>query len=316
MRFQRALSVIGCGSLGFLALVIAGCGSSNNNNNTDSGIDTPSSPDVHADTGNTDVPKDTGPKPDVQPDLKIDKGPSDVPDTHGSICTGVAPAAPLISDFSMQNNSTFGLAPDPITGGTYVSMTSNLDPQDFTASNWHISGPVVGHTDFVGIYWNCTAAVSTGCTLDVSQWAGIQFTIKGNVGPDNAIGFTMGRAEDDVESANANCGTCVAPADAATTEDACHGPRTTVTVPSDGSAKTVMLRWSDLTGGSPQASIDPHQLTGILWFFHDPPAASTDGGTTSPDGGTDGSVDAPSDGSSSSTYHVDFTIDDIKFFPF
>ncbi len=313
MRFQRALSVIGCGSLGFLALVIGGCSSKSNNNN-DSSVDTGTSPDVHADTGNTDVPKDTGPKPDVQPDVKIDKGPSDVPDTHGSICTGVAPTDALISDFSMQNNSTFGVPPAPITGGTYVKAAS-LDPEDFTASNWHISGTVAGHTDFFGIYWNCAAAASTGCTLDASQWAGISFTIKGNVGPDNAIGFTMGRAEDDVESLNANCGTCVAPADAAA-DDACRGPRTTVTVPSDGTTvKTVTLMWADLVGGSPQASIDPHQLTGILWFFHDP-AASTDGGTTSTDGGADGGVDAPSDGSSSSGYHVDFVIDDVKFVPF
>ena len=63
-------------------------------------------------------------------------------------------------------------------------------------------------------------------------------------------------------------------------------------------------------GISPQASIDPHQLTGILWFFHDP---SADGGSLSADGGI---FDAGADGPTGPSYPVDFFIDDIKFLPF
>jgi hypothetical protein len=325
MRFQRALSVIGCGSLGFLTLVVAGCGSSNKNNNNDSSVDTGTSVDVHADTGNTDAPKDT-PKADTG---AVDKGgtdtnKADVPDTHGSICTGVAPSAPLISNFDMDNNATFGqFGVDPVTGGTYVKAAA-LDPEDFNNGDWHLSGTVFGQSDFFGIYWNCRDAASSGCTLDVSQWAGIQFDIKGNVGPDNQISFTMGRADDDTESENANCGHCVKAADAATTEDSCHGPRTVITVPGDGSTKTVTLHWADLTGGAPQSTIDPHQLTGILWFFHNPTATdggtSTDGGATDAGatdaGAADGAVDAPSDGPSGPSYHVDFRIDNVTFLPF
>ncbi len=312
MRFQRALPVIGCGSLGLLALVIGGCGSSNNNKNNDSGVG--GAGDAHADTGTPDVPKDTGvDKQDAPVDKPVDKPATDVRDTNGSICTGIAPSGPLISDFTNQNNATFGMfGQDPIIGGTYVKA-QDLDMEDFNNFNWHISGTVFSHHDLFGIYWNCTAAASSGCTLDVSQWKGISFTIKGNVGPDNALGFTMGRADDDVVTANANCGVCIPAADAASPEDSCHGPRTTITVPADGTTvKTVTLNWADLTGGSPQDTIDPHQLTGIVWFFHDPSAAA-DGGTGSNDAGaTDGSTDGPTGPS----YHVDFVIDDIKFLPF
>ena len=63
----------------------------------------------------------------------------------------------------------------------------------------------------------------------------------------------------------------------------------------------------DLVGGSPNASVDPRQLTGILWYFHDAPPA---------DGGTDaGAADGGADGGGPS-YHVDFTIDNITFLPF
>ena len=312
MRFQRALPVIGCGSLGILALVIAGCGSSNKSGN-DSSVDSGPA-EVHADTGNSDVPKDTGvdKAQDTGVDKPVDKGSSDVRDTNGSICTGIAPSAPLISDFTSMSGAAFGMfGVDPIIGGTYVkSQFQTLDPEDFLNSTWHITGTVFSHNDLFGIYWNCTAAASGGCTLDASMWAGISFTIKGNVGPDNALGFTMGRADDDRPTENATCGTCVPAADAATPEDSCHGPRTTVTVPGDHTTvKTVTLLWADLTGGSPISSIDPHQLTGILWFFHDP---SADGGTTADAGVTDGSTDGPTGPS----YPVDFTIDDIKFVPF
>jgi hypothetical protein len=293
--------------LSILALVIGGC-SSKSSNNTDSGVD----------SGPVDAPMDHTTTPDVPKDTGVDKGkdavvdtfkpPTDVRDTNGSICTGIAPTAPLISDFSSQSNATFGMfGQDPVVGGTYVSPTATgLNMEDFSAMNWHISGQVFGHQDFFGIYWNCVAAASGGCTLDVSQWKGISFTISGNVGPDNAIGFTMGRSDNDTATENATCGTCVKAADAATSEDSCRGPRTTVTVPTDHTTvKTVTLNWADLTGGHPQDSLDPHQLTGILWFFHDVPA---DAGTSSGDAGTDGST-GPS-------YAVDFTIDDVKFVPF
>ena len=83
MRFQRALPVIGCGSLSILALVIGGC-SSKSSNKTDSGVDshTMDAPMDH--TTATDVPKYTG--VDKGKDAIVDtfKPPTDVRDTNGS----------------------------------------------------------------------------------------------------------------------------------------------------------------------------------------------------------------------------------------
>jgi hypothetical protein len=73
---------------------------------------------------------------------------------------------------------------------------------------------------------------------------------------------------------------------------------------------TIMLRWADLIGGSPNVSADPHQITGMLWYFDNPPAG-TDGGAT--DAGADGG--AP-DAAPPGTYYMDLTIDNIEFIPF
>jgi hypothetical protein len=115
------------------------------------------------------------------------------------------------------------------------------------------------------------------------------------------------------------CGTCNPSADAAPA-DVCRGPRTTFNVPltsslpDAGTAQTVTYHWADLTGGNPFATVDPRQLTGILWFFPDAPA---DGGSTGTDAGLggDGGIDAlPPAGTPS--YDVDFIIDNVRFLPF
>ena len=66
------------------------------------------------------------------------------------------------------------------------------------------------------------------------------------------------------------------------------------TAAGDGSTKTVTLLWTDFSDGSPHDSIDPHQITGILWLFHPLPAPA-DGGTDAGDASTDAPADAPSD---------------------
>ena len=155
--------------------------------------------------------------------------------------------------------------------------------------------------------------------------------------------LSLGRAENDPAPANAGCGTCVLPAGSdAAIGDYCRGPR--VDVPGAGRRQrddghTAVDR---LPGGSPHDSIDPHQVTGILWLFHDPPAP--DGGTGN-DGGTDapmrdrrrqrqrrrpvqrrrrhvrgGSARRPTAGASDAStgpgYNADITIDDITLVPF
>ena len=95
--------------------------------------------------------------------------------------------------------------------------------------------------------------------------------VKGYAGPDHQMTLSLGRAENDTNSQNAMCGNCVVPAGSdASAADYCRGPRTNFTVPADGSETTVTLYWTDFHDGSPHDSIDPHQVTGILWLFHRP----------------------------------------------
>jgi hypothetical protein len=300
--------------------VIAACGSSKSN--TDAAVDNDGAADIHADTSGPDV-KDTA--IERGPDVATDRGSTDVArdtvDSSGSLCMGpsTVPTSALIADFEGADHTAFGtFGTDPVIGGTYVNPAEDVQ-EDFTLLNWHITGNIFGQQDFFGLYWNCSGAPSGGCTMDASAYAGIQFTIMGNVGPSRTITFTMGRAEDDTPSENAMCGTCVVPADAATHEDACHGPRKVLTLPANATTPmTVALRWADLVGGSPKSSIDPHQLTGILWYFTNAPPA--DGGTADAGAGDAGDAagDAASEGGSTGapSYAVDLTIDDIKFIPF
>jgi hypothetical protein len=314
MRRQRALPIIGCGSLGLLALAIGACGSSSKTPVDASSPTDGATTDVHADTGTTDVPKDTG--VDRGNDLAVDRQSPDVPQ---NICSGVVPNHQVIADFQGLDNSAFGsFGIDPVIGNTYVNAVG-INAEDFGDQTWHLTGTVYknadGHHDYFGLAWNCTAAPNGGCTLDVSQYAGISFTIKGSAGPTRNINLTLGRADDDLPAANAMCGSCTVPTDASSSEAACHGPRLAIPLLADPTAvKTVSLYWTDFVGGSPKVSADPHQLTGILWYFDDPTTVSADGGTATDGGGTDGSTDAPPAGTPS--YSTDLVLDNIQFIPY
>ena len=235
----------------------------------------------------------------------------------GSICTpGVMPpASGLIADFAL-GNTTFGAfgSGEHVTGGTYDSGNDTYLVQDFSNADWHLTGNAYGSQSYFGIYWTCDNAVSGGCTLDVSRYLGVQFSIKANpakggVGPDSKIGFSIGRREDDtlMENDPAHCGTCTTTKTPTSLD--CHGPRVDVSVPTDGSAMTVKLLWSDFANGAPVAGLSSSALlTGIIWYFHDLPAdaGAPDGGGTTPAGGSDASP-------SGIYYPVDVTIDDIQF---
>jgi hypothetical protein len=330
-----------------LALGISACGSSNKPK-LETGMDAGS--DVKSDTASDtrgDVKADT--RADVRPDLPpVDVG--------NPLCEGTEPTNDFIDPFVILdfNDSTAS----PFTsansngkvgsGGVYTTM-QDYPTSDFSAQNWHLTATVLPTTDIqpsahFGIYWQCLlTTASGGCTLDASRFKGISFKVKGYAGSDHQMTLSLGRAENDTSIQNAGCGSCVLPTGSdASAGDYCRGPRTNFTVPADGSEATVTLLWTDFTGGSPHASIDPHQLTGILFVFHDPvvpdggtggidapvdaPMSTDDGGLCSDDGGVcdagapetgtgsdDGGAD---DASTGPSYNADITIDDITLVPF
>jgi hypothetical protein len=232
-------------------------------------------------------------------DAASDRGIDVANDTSGSNCLSVPAPRALIADFNDLAGDSFGFhGVDSVFGNTFVNPP--LLRQDFSGGNWHVTGTVARDLGFFGLYWNCLSPSLAGagnpppihsCALDVSQYVGIQFTIKGDAGPDAALDFAVGIVEDVRPVLSGACGTCGVPDDASA-EAACHAPRLAIDVSgSVSAANTVTLFWSDFAGGSPRSSIDPQQLTGMRWSFHSPPAS--DGGATS--------------------YPADITIDDIRF---
>jgi hypothetical protein len=314
MQRERGSTFLGIGCLMWLVAGAAGCGSSTpakTDSGVDSGVDKGAGGSAGTDAGQ-DTPMDKGMAAkggaggnsgggqggftvDAQPDTPLCE-PS--PATQPVNSTASSPG--VIANFNDGTDTAFGiLGIDQVIGQSYI--TSSL-MADFTNSNWHITGTVSDDKTFFGFWWNCTMSPTGGCTLDVSKYKGISFTIKGtSVGPSGMLGFTVGRASNDSKSENAMCGACTAQGDAST-EESCHGPRVFPMLPTGTTAVTKSYLWSDFTGGKPQDSADPQHLTGILWYFLPPPAG--DGGTSSADAGPDGG--GPS-------YNVDITLDDIQF---
>ena len=271
-------------ALALLAVGIAACGSSNNPK-PDTGV---------VDAGANDVKADTA--SDVHADVRVDTKPDlQVIDVGNPLCEGTEPTDDftdpyVIANFDGSNNAAFSPfgSGGIISGNTYLGTVA----EDFTNLDWHLTATVVGDgTAHFGISWGCfptNGGPQGGCLLDISRFKGISFKIHGYAGPDNAMTLSLGRAQNDPPLANASCGSCTLPAGSdASTDDYCRGPR--ADFPVSATEKTVTILWTDFAGGSPYASIDPHQVTGILWILHDPPGP--------PDGGTDASdaSDAPAD---------------------
>ncbi len=268
------------GALALLAVGIAACGSSNS-----------SKPDA-GDAGASDVKSDTASdvRADIRPDIRPDVPPVDV---ANPLCQGTEPTDDftdpfVIANFDGSNDQAFSAfgSGAPISGNSYTGTPVS----DFTNLNWHVTAVVTGDgTSHFGISWGCfptNGGPQGGCLLDISRFKGISFKVSGYAGPDNMMSLSLGRAQNDPPAANAGCGSCTLPAGSdASAADYCQGPR--VNFPVGATEKTVTLLWTDFAGGSPYASIDPHQVTGILWIFHDPPGP--------PDGGADAgdASDAP-----------------------
>ena len=203
-------------------------------------------------------------------------------------CTGTAPPAALISDFSIAPGATapvlFGTWGQSIFGGAYTypgtvpaceTGTVSAYPltQTVTGGAWNIQG-TVGDYSGMGLWWGCNTgtaaapAYAATCAIDASAYTGISFTVSGSIGP-------AGNPK--------NCGT--------RTATTCGS---SVAVPVTATATAVTLTWAQLGVTAPNA------ITGISFSFTDP-FRLNDGYATSPFTAT--------------PYPVDVTIDDLQFAP-
>lgn len=211
-------------------------------------------------------------------------------------CAALKPSSALIADFSDANDLAFGVyGVNSVFGQTFADRYLI---EDFSALSWHITGLVHTAGARFGLEWFCSSGTgpTTGdCVLDVSAYAGIQFTIRGDAGPDHAVDLQLGQPADEAVITNPGCGACFP-------SDACVNPQVTIDLGSGSSPMTVTLLWSNIAGGAPRAVLDGQLLSSFAWHLHDSPADSN-----VPVGG-DPSVGV-------GAYAVDLTIDDIRFIP-
>jgi hypothetical protein len=197
-------------------------------------------------------------------------------------------------------NITFGDFTNTLSGGTYEYPNAVGDPyivnSDMSQGEWHMSGNIGNYSGF-GLYL-------TGCNrFDASAYAGISFSIRGNVAMMGSLSLQVGTSADDISHlylnsqptppsplAEPNSGRCIPAANQY--DGSCATP--TFTVPVTATETTIEVRWTDLTGGVPSASVNPAEITSIRWIFPNPVGV----GTATP-----------------TTYAVDLFVDDLSFIP-
>jgi hypothetical protein len=225
-----------------------------------------------------------------------------------------APSA-VVTDFTFVEGGktdtvSFGDYTTTFSGGTYVypSMGSYPLTSDVTESNWHVTG-TVGDYSGLGLFLSgvnpATGQPGTCTKFDASAFKGIQFLISGSIPMGNTVALTVGTAGDSVASAwlnshkaaatdpdkDPNFGRCM-PVGASEYDGTCNAP--SKSVPVTATPTVVKVLWAELTGGKPEATVNPTEITVISWVL--PPPAGA--GTTAP-----------------TTYVADLTIDDLQFIP-
>jgi hypothetical protein len=216
---------------------------------------------------------------------------------------GVAcPAATVasITDFTQVDGGgmgSFGVVGTTFSGGTFQfpdSITS-----DFSADNWHITGMVSNYAAFALFFQDCNE-------VDASMFKGISFTIKGTIPSPltpNTLSFQVGTAADDISTAwftaHVDAGAASMPTFARCTpassnqyDGTCATP--SFTVPVTDTATKITIMWADLKGGKPSVSVNPQEITSIIWGIPAPAGAGSP--TITP-------------------YALDVTIDDLAFVP-
>ncbi len=199
-------------------------------------------------------------------------------DTAPPAPTGLGTLCPLpsqlINDFTYTSSLDSG-APDArfggggkLSGGGFVSPTT-LN-QDLTQGNWHISGTVNTYSSF-GLYFdNCDR-------IDASKFKGITFKLSGTA--TGGVTLNVGTVGDTPTPAwmTANGKTTAKPTDAGRCvptqntnnqyySPGCVSPSKNITVPT--TPTTISVTWAELTGGTPEASPTPTEITAMSWAFY------------------------------------------------
>lgn len=179
-------------------------------------------------------------------------------------CDPVRPSDALITDFEalgpnlvFVDGDSYATAPGDwwqrFYGSPYVFPQSNAGLQQEIRAKWLVEGTVAT--------WSGMGFWLGACMVDMSAYRGVSFELWGNAGPSQAMTFAVPSQENtEPESCRSNVGSC---------EHGKHGCRAAkrrIRVPLEKGHITRVL-WSELDGGSPSRSPDPHGILQLQWLF-------------------------------------------------
>jgi hypothetical protein len=163
---------------------------------------------------------------------------------------------------------------------------------EVVAGAWHLSGTVADYAGFNVYFDNCSR-------WDATAYKGISFTLSGTAANlATPLSFAVTTVNDttsaawlisqgDTTAKTTDVGTCTpSSGDGKYYHPGCADATKSISVPTTPTTITVL--WSDFTGGQPDASPKPEQITGIYWNL-------------------------PWNGTGSASYAADLTIDNLKF---
>jgi hypothetical protein len=205
------------------------------------------------------------------------------------LITDFTPPAALVADAGSDASAppatgsiTFGDYTTTFSGGVFTYPNGAGDPyavsSDGSTGEWHVSGNIGNYSGF-GLFFNLCNV------LDASDYAGISFSIRGNVAMGNSLTFSVATSENDITHLwlNANANPLPNPPEAPNSgrcipamnqyDGSCSSP--TFTVPVTATKTTVAIRWDEFAGGRPRADVNPEEITGIRWIFPNPQGAGT-----------------------------------------
>ena len=272
----RAASMAGVAFLA-LAVTAGGCGSSSGNTGTAGSTGTAGTTGAAGTTGSAGTTGTAGVTGAGGSSFPTDCSALASASTSMALgsCTSTAPGCLLDFDAGTHDFGDFDTTGMQLSGGTFIYSGSSSPglTEDFTGMTWHITGSV-GDYSGLGIYIQCGKA-------NLSAFQGIQFDIGGTFTsggdggvPGTGVTVTIGTPADSVATAYTGdvtvpvWGTCM-PASCQTGcnqyDGTCASPSKTITF--GATPATVMVKWTDLTGGKPNAGLDPTQIMGISFVL-------------------------------------------------
>jgi hypothetical protein len=235
---------------------------------------------------------DPAPSPDGGPDDGFGRG---------TACPALADG--LITDFTLEagdDPAAFRFGDDSRLEGTLFVYPTEPNAYALSAEvdddEWRLRGSVGDYSGF-GLALSCNG-------LDASAYSGIAFRLRGDVGaaPDapllrlivwtaanevSSVWLNERRDPGDAE-VRSNFGRC-RPA-AARYDGSCAAAAAPIAF--DGDGLDVFVRWDEFSGGSPEAAVDPREITSILWQLVSPTNVASE---------------------DVEPYDIDLRIDDLRF---